>query len=294
MPDGGKGRELDMYNLKDRMWGIAALAAVTLSACTQPLSDEQTKALQTSADQIAASLSLSATLQQDAHEAAFVTSNLCQYLAGRGGYGVGALPPALDIGPTARDRLALSRSLKGYLSALIDASRGASLANLETARDDFVTQAAALTQTPTTVEPVLAATFGLLTRLAEGERQRAIRAIMDGVADDISTLPVLLAGDQAAVLADVEAQIDRNEQAARCVLQVRRSDPAAAEVFTTYDTEIRALRAQTALIKAAPGLVRRLRQTHIEIVDEAVSFADGLGQLVDVLEDINTLISSTN
>ena len=282
-----------MMKSKGRIWGAVAVAAVTLSACTQPLSEGQATALQTSADQIAASLSLSATLQQDAHEAAFVTSNLCQYLEGRADYRVGALPPALDIGQTARERLGLSRSLKGYLTALIDASRGASLANLEVARDDFVTQAAALTQTPTTVEPVLAAAFGLLTRFAEAERQRAIRAIMDGVADDISTLPVLLAGDQAAVLSDVEAQIARYEQVTRCVLHVRRSDPEAAEVFATYDTEIRALRAQTTLIKAAPGLVRRLRQTHIDIVDEKVPFADGLGQLADVLEDINSLSSSS-
>jgi hypothetical protein len=283
-----------MRNKIPTRWGLLSLAVVSLTACTQPLTEGQAADLQTTTGQIEASLSLPATLQQDAYEAAFVTGNLCEYLAGNRAYGLGALPPALDIGPTANSRLSLARALKSYLNDLIDASRGDSLTQVQTSRDAFVEQAAALTGSPATVEPVLAATLGLLARIGEAQRQDAIRGIMDGVADDISTLPVVLAGDEIAVLADVEAQIGRYEQAARCVLNVQRTDAAAAEIFAAYDAEIRDLRAQAALIKAAPTLVRSLRQIHIDIVDEKVSFADGLSQLADVLEDINTITSPEN
>ncbi|MEH6523596.1 hypothetical protein [Sulfitobacter sp.] len=283
-----------MRNKIPTRWGLLPLAVASLTACTQPLTEGQAAALQTTTGQIEASLSLPATLQQDAHGAAFVTGNLCEYLAGNRAYGLGALPPALDIGPTANSRLSLARALKRYLNDLIDASRGDSLTQLQTSRDAFVVQAAALTGSPATVEPVLAATLVLLGRIGEAQRQDAIRGIMDGVADDISTLPVVLAGDEMAVLADVEAQIGRYEQAARCVLNVQRTDAAASEIFLAYDAEIRDLRAQAALIKAAPALVRSLRKIHIDIVDEKVSFVDGLSQLADVLEDINTITSPEN
>ncbi|WP_143515519.1 hypothetical protein [Pseudooctadecabacter jejudonensis] len=270
------------------------MAIVAMTACTQPLTEDQASRLTNTSQQIGASLSLSATLQQQAHDNAYTTQNLCRYLAGQSDYGLGQLAPELDIGQTAKDRLALARKLTAYLEALIEASRGESLNDLETARDDFVAAASRLTPTTAPIEPVLGGSLRLFGRIAEAQRQREIRSIMDGVADAISTLPVILRGDQAAVLADVEAQIARYEHAARCVLRVQRTDDAAAEAFAQYDTSIRSLRAQTALIAAAPALVARLRTAHIEIADETVSFATGLGQLADVLDDINTITSEAN
>jgi len=273
-----------------------ALLALLLfvSACAQPLSQETTDELDALATSAASVVGLPAELQTAALTEARRNQALCRYLSG-GGYQLG-----VDIAPVAISNLAAEQSkagkaLKSYVTALIDATRGASLADLEKAQADFSGAAGSFFEAAgfsSGSGELFDAALSLASRVGESQRQKRIRTIMREAIDPLFILEALLRRDAARTISETESAVSKWSSSARCVLTNSSRSSNAIEIFDTYNERSTVFQRQLKSVRGAPDAVEKLRVSHILAVTNPESFESAIQEAVEVLQDLDALVAA--
>lgn len=268
---------------------------LSVMGCAQPISDDAAQSLTELTEQASSALTAPMALQQASHSEAFFNTRLCAYLSGHSDYQLGRSSGEADISQAARDQAAVGRALQRYLSALLEASRGAGIAELRAAQEGFVTAAdgflAQVGARPETSEVVEGA-ITLANQIGEARRQAEIRQIMGDMIQPLADLERRMAADIAVVVRETETSLANWDRAVRCVLAANRPHGASIETFEAYDTRRSALARQLAAVVQGPEIIRELNRAHVRVVEENVPFPEAFDAFVTALERIDALIAA--
>jgi hypothetical protein len=156
-----------------------------------------------------------------------------------------------------------------YAAALIEATEGASVAELDAAAEGFKARAVEVAGGGAILTPLADLIEDAALSVGEARRQARIREIMLDVQPSLFQLERRLVSDAPSVVAENRSFIGAWERAARCVLTRIKSEPSTA---ISYFDEIRAARAEIsrdiALAEKAPDAIEALSEAHFLIATQ--------------------------
>lgn len=267
------------------------LSVAALMGCTPPLPDTTVDELDQLGTAAVGLIGTPELVQTVALSQAAENENLCKYLSGQP-YQLGAPDPVPAVSALAREQGAAGRELQTYMESLIEATRGASVAQLEGAVSDLSGSFAELARasgTLTDASSALDVAVDYTGRVGESERQTRIRAIMFGATDTLLNLEALLRRDATQVIGESTTAVQRWERASKCVLRQTRARAGAIAIFDQYDATGAGLARQLNAIQKAPDTVDLLIQAHLEATDPDLTFEEGLRGFVDILKEDDDL-----
>jgi len=270
------------------------VSLIALGACTQPLSDQVSKEFDGLASAAASVAGTPDRLQRELYRETNENRNLCNYLRGAD-YSLGVEANRAPVTTLAAQQAAAGRALTSYVKALVDASRGQSLAELEEARagfgtalSDFATAAGADAR----IGDASVQAFALLGRVGESSRQMRIREIMREAIDPLFLLEDLLTRDVAQVSEETEEFARRWNSSARCVLTASRRLPDADQRLAELSARQTQIDADLKLIRSGPAAVRNLRIAHVLTVTADKPLEEAFAEFVAILQEVEALVET--
>lgn len=262
-----------------------------MTACTQPLPDEDAEQFGVAATRATSVVGLPNQAQSRMWRETQENQRLCTHL--RGGAidldQVDGKPPVTDL---ARQQAEAGAALSAYAKALADAMNGGSVAELAAAQEQFDTAFGAFataTGTAANDQAAIGSAFELVRRIGEGDRQRRIRQIMRDAIDPLFLLQDLLEQDVSQVVGETERFLADWDRAAECVLRASRQRSEGPAMLAELTATRAELAGQMRLIRQAPEPVDALKRLHVEVVTDTKSLAEALPELVGLLTIVDEL-----
>ena len=284
-----KGNQMKPPNLF-----VACAFLSFLGACTQPLSDQTAQEFDALASAAASVAGTPDRLQRELFIETRENRNLCNYLRGLD-FQLGLSNASSPVTTLATEQASAGKALTGYIEALVEASRGKSIADLESARTGFTTalgEFATAAGIETRFSDVAGQAFALVERVGESSRQKRIRGIMRDAIDPLFLLEDLLKRDVAQIGVETEQFARRWDNSARCVLTASRRLPDAEERLTSLSTRRTEIDADLQLIRSGPEAVRRLRIAHVLAVTTDEPIEEAFAVFVEILQEVEALVNA--
>ena len=244
------------------------LAAVCLAACTPPIGSDELAGLGSRTDAVSRALGSPIKVQTRMISETAEYQRLCDYFSGRR-IALDDEPPSRGPTETARNMDRVADVMGRYAAALIEATEGSSVAELEAAAAGFKTRALDVIGGGDVASPLAELFENAALSVGESRRQARIREIMMDVQPSLFQLERRLVSDAPSVVAENRSFVAAWERAARCVLTRLRSDPTTAIPY--YD-RIREGRAEIfraiVLAEKAPDVVEALSEAHFLIATQ--------------------------
>lgn len=269
---------------------FALLAAVCLAACTPPIGSDDLAGLGERTDAVSRALGSPARVQSRLISETAEYQRLCDYFSGRG-ITLENGPPSRRPTRTAQDMNHVAGVMGDYAAALIDATEGASVAELETAAEGFKTRAVEVAGGGAILTPLADLIENAALSVGESRRQERIREIMMDVQPSLFQLERRLVSDAPSVVAENRSFVGAWERAARCVLNRLKSEPSTAiSYFDRIRESRRDIMRDITLAEKAPDAIEALAEVHFLIATQPVDAKFTTDVIKKIYSDIDAVL----